>query len=236
MNRGFRNGQNTTNSPEQPAPQASSNTQTASTKRFGSKLKGGQNSNFNLKNAGGLTFMLALLILVAGVIFALITFKGNYTESKYVDTTKYQAVFLNGGQVYFGNIDELNSKYLKLDNIYYLRVNQQVQPDGNAAANGNDVSLVKLGCELHGPQDSMVVNREQIIFWENLKDNGQVVEAINKYREQYPQGEDCKAQGSTNTNTNNTSTESNTTPSGSTNTNTLPATNNTTNTTPSTRP
>lgn len=225
MNRGFRNSQNTTNTAEQPAQTSSS---ASAVKKFG---RGGKNGrgNMNLKNAGGLTFMIALLILVAGVIFAMINFKGNYTEGRFVDTKKYQAVFLNGGQVYFGNIKDLNSKFLKLDSIYYLRVNQQVQPDSNAAQNSNDVSLVKLGCELHGPQDSMVINREQVIFWENLKDDGQVVQAIQKYREQYPNGEECNKQSSTSNTTNTTETTNNTTNT------TQPATNTTNNATTNTR-
>lgn len=226
MNRGFRNGQNTTNNMDQPTP--TQTPQVAGGKKFG-RRKGAGNSNFNLKQAGGLSFLLALVIIVAGVVFAMINFKGSNPESKLVDTSKYQAVFLNGGQVYFGNVKSLNQEYLKLDNIYYLRVNQQVQPDGNTAQNSNDVSLVKLGCELHGPQDSMVINREQVVFWENLKDDGQVLKAIDQYKQQFPNGEDCSKQGNTTPSTD----------SGATNNTTAPTTNNsvtpTTNTNNTTR-
>jgi hypothetical protein len=123
-------------------------------------------------------------------------------ESKYVDESKLQAVFLNGGQVYFGDITALNNQYLKLNNIYYLRVNQTVQPNQQNNQNNNDVSLVKLGCELHGPQDQMVINREQIIFWENLKTDGQVAKAVETYVKQNPDGQKCNTQTTTNTNTN----------------------------------
>lgn len=223
MNRGFRNGPNTTNSAEQqhstaqPAPVSGG-------KKFGRRGKGaGGNPMINLKNAASLTFLLALVIIVAGTIFAMINFNGNNRESNLVDTSKYQAVFLNGGQVYFGNVKDLNSQYLKLDNIYYLRVNQQVQPDGNATQNANDVSLVKLGCELHGPQDSMVVNREQVIFWENLKNDGQVLKAIDQYKQQFPNGEDCSKQSSTTPSTSGGSTTpSTTTPTTNTKTNKTP--------------
>ncbi len=120
-------------------------------------------------------------------------------ESKFVKEDKLQAVFLNGGQVYFGKITNLNNQYMRLANIYYLRVNQQVQPDANAAQSQNDISLVKLGCELHGPEDSMVINREQVIFWENLKDEGQVAEAVAAYIQQNPNGQDCETDQSSNT-------------------------------------
>ncbi len=105
---------------------------------------------------------------------------GGGSESKLVKQDKYQAVFLNGGQVYFGKIKEFNGRYIKLDDIYYLRVQQQVQPGSQEPK--QDISLAKLGNELHGPEDSMAINREQVIFWENLKDDGQVVKAIIDYK------------------------------------------------------
>lgn len=141
-----------------------------------------------LLNITYLGLLLSITVVMVGVLLALFFFEGN-REDKYVDTSKHQAIFLNNGQVYFGNITELNQDFLTLGNIYYLRVNQQVQPGQQASQ--NDVSLVKLGCELHGPQDSMVVNKEQITFWENLKSDGQVAEAIAQYVEANPNGQDC---------------------------------------------
>src|SRR5690606_23168071 len=37
-----------------------------------------------------------------------------------IDTTKYQAVFLSNGQVYFGNLKVVNRDYMELSNVYYL--------------------------------------------------------------------------------------------------------------------
>jgi hypothetical protein len=137
----------------------------------------------------GLLFCGAILILA---LIALTVLGGPATESKKLDKSKLQAVFLNGGQVYFGNIKTLNDKYLSMDNIYYLRVNQTVQPNqANNSSSSNDVSLVKLGCELHGPQDSMVINQSQVIFWENLKSDGQVAKAVAEYVKQNPNGQKC---------------------------------------------
>lgn len=139
----------------------------------------------------GLLFCITVL-LVALVSF--ITLGESGSQNKYIDKTKMQAVFLNGGQVYFGRIDGSNDKFMRVSDIYYLRVNQQVQPDGAAANNANqDISLVKLGCELHGPQDSMVINQGQVIFWENLKGDGQVAKAVADYKKQNPNGQKCDA-------------------------------------------
>ena len=150
------------------------------------------------------TASVALVIGIAILLLALagsVAIGGPKSQSKYVDSSKMQAVFLNGGQVYFGKINTLNDKFMRVNDIYYLRVNQQVQPDGSAAANNQDISLVKLGCELHGPQDSMVINQSQVIFWENLKDDGQVAKAVADYVKKNPDGQKCQANSGTSTNT-----------------------------------
>jgi len=149
--------------------------------------------------------------LVIAVVYFVAVGKTGGGEAKYIDTTKLQAVFLNGGQVYFGKIENLNSKSIRMGNIYYLRVNQTVQPNqtNNQQANANDISLVKLGCELHGPKDEMLINRDQVIFWENLKDDGQVAKAVADYVKANPNGQQCATSQSTNTNSNSNTTTTN---------------------------
>ena len=152
----------------------------------------------------GLLFCIAVLVLaVAGYVAV----GGPTTQGKFLNKKQMQAVFLNGGQVYFGHITDLNDKFVRVSDIYYLRVNQTVQPNGETAQN-QDISLVKLGCELHGPQDSMVINQDQVIFWENLKDDGQVAKAVATYKQQNPNGQKCDTgtTGGTSTPTQNSST------------------------------
>jgi hypothetical protein len=146
--------------------------------------------------------VLVLVALIIALVALYTAMGGSGGESKYVDKKKFQAVFLNGGQVYFGKIRTLNASYITIDNIYYLRVNQQVQPNQTTSSTAaQDVSLAKLGCELHGPTDEMVINRSQVLFWENLKDDGQVVTAVNKFVQANPQGQKCTDTTATNTDT-----------------------------------
>lgn len=102
----------------------------------------------------------------------------NY-EKLEVDKDRFQAVFLTSEQVYFGKITEVTKDTIKLENIYYLR-NGQFDKSGNINA-GTDVSLAKLGNELHGPDDVMYIERKNLEFWENLKNESQVVMAIKAY-------------------------------------------------------
>ncbi len=142
--------------------------------------------------------LLITVSLLLGALTLYLSIGGTNSEAKYVDETKFQAVFLNGGQVYFGKVRTLNNRFITIDNIYYLRVNQQVQPNQSETTTTNqDVSLAKLGCELHGPTDVMVINRDQVLFWENLKEDGQVAQAISKYVQANPEGQKCQTNSTT---------------------------------------
>lgn len=154
---------------------------------------GGKKSKGKLLKIATGVLLICGAILVAALIVVFAT-GGPKPESSYVENDRYQAVFLNGGQVYFGKVRELNASYMTVTDIYYLRVNEQVQPDANAAEQPQqDISLAKLGCELHGPQDEMVINRDQVTFWENLKDDGQVAKAIAQFIKENPEGQKCAA-------------------------------------------
>lgn len=206
---------NNGNRPAQPAPAAG----------------GGTHKRKKLAALSGMKLAtVALLFSATALIVALAYFLAvgkNSGEGKFVDDDKLQAVFLNGGQVYFGKVEDLNSKYLRMSNIYYLRVNQTVQPDQDNGTqqqtSANDISLVKLGCELHGPQDEMLINREQVVFWENLKGDGQVAKAVDEYVKANPNGQQCntEAGGGDATTTPQSTTPTTTTPAPTT---TTPAT------------
>lgn len=130
-------------------------------------------------------FGIALLsaALLVGLVFGGKEDKVN-KESALISTDKYQAVFLNSqdGQVYFGKLGVYNSDLYVLSDIYYVRVENPIQPEGAAQEAQPNISLAKLGNELHGPEDVMYVSRDKVLYWENLKDDGQVVKAISDYK------------------------------------------------------
>ncbi|MDX1765860.1 MAG: hypothetical protein R3313_02815 [Candidatus Saccharimonadales bacterium] len=133
---------------------------------------------------------LVLVVIVSGLVvlgaLAGIAFTNVESSDDLVKEDRYQAVFLDNGQVYFGKLSDTNKDYVVLQDIYYLQVNQPVQPE--QVAEGEDpaeqpeqqaqISLAKLGNELHGPEDVMYIQHDKIIFWENLKTEGQVTTAI----------------------------------------------------------
>lgn len=191
------------------------------------KHGGKKSGNDKWKRLGVVVAGAAVTVLVIGVIVLLAT--GNKkSEASYVDSSKLQAVFLNTGQVYFGNIKSLNDDYVRLTNIYYLQTSNGNNAD--ASSQNTNVSLVKLGCELHEPLDQMLINSEQVTFWENLGDNGQVAQAVAKFEKDNPDGQKCADQSSSassnsgsnaqNATTNNSSNTSNSSTNSNSNTNT----------------
>lgn len=129
-----------------------------------------------------------IIVIVLGVAgwFAWSSMSSGATA---IDSSKYQAVFFTNGQVYFGKLQSFNSGYLKLTDIYYLQ-SQQSSGDNKNSANPqststdqNNVQLIKLGDEIHGPEDQMIISKDQVLFYENLKTDGKVTQSIKKFKD-----------------------------------------------------
>jgi hypothetical protein len=80
-----------------------------------------------------------------------------------------------------------------LRDIYYLQIITkplQRSQEGDAAAvqqqqqQEQRLTLIKLGNEIHGPKDEMLINRDQVVIMEDLKDDSRVVQAITDYLNQ----------------------------------------------------
>lgn len=137
-----------------------------------------------------------LLILGALLLVALAAAGTFYLKSQTgvagtIDGDKYQAVFFTNGQVYFGKLKPLNGDYMRMTDIYYLQAKSdganESNPQEASAEDASNVQLVKLGSEIHGPDDEMVVNKDQLLFFENLKKDSNVSTTIASYQAQQKQ-------------------------------------------------
>ncbi len=145
---------------------------------------------YTANNQTNKTKIIALVLILAAIVLLFWSMNSLFFGGKslgrlssWADVTKYQAVFLANGQVYFGKVTDVNSQTLVLENIYYLRSNSALQT-GEATTTSqlaDNFALIKLGNEIHGPQDKMSINLNQVLFVEDLKDNSKVVEAIRAY-------------------------------------------------------
>lgn len=126
-----------------------------------------------------------IIVLVIAMAFVWMGMKGGNAPTG-IDTGRYQAVFFTNGQVYFGKLQAFSNEYMKLTDIYYLQTQSGEDADSkNPQKTSNDqsnVQLIKLGDEIHGPTDEMIISKEQVLFYENLKDDGKVAQSIKKYK------------------------------------------------------
>ncbi len=168
---------------QQPAPQSGSDNSMGNMPT--PKIEKKKKFTFGKISSELLLFGVALLavVMLVALVFGGKTDTGN-KESALIDTGKYQAVFLNSqdGQVYFGKLAVFNKDLYVLQDIYYVRVENPIQPEGANQQQQPNISLAKLGNELHGPEDTMYISRDKVLYWENLKNDGQVVTAITEFK------------------------------------------------------
>lgn len=94
---------------------------------------------------------------------------------------RYQAVFLDNGQVFFGKLKNTHGAYLTLENAYYTQ-KQNTATGANAEQKttaSSNISLARVGDEVYGPESTLKIKAEQVLFWQNLKNDSKITKAIN---------------------------------------------------------
>lgn len=124
---------------------------------------------------------IAVIAIVIAVIFGISLSKGGASG---INKKEYQAVFLQNGQDYFGKLTVLNSGYFKLTDVYYLQSSTSSTSSSSSSSSSNDSTLIKLGSEIHAPEDEMIIAKDQVLFYENIKSSGKVAQAIAQYQKQ----------------------------------------------------
>lgn len=132
-----------------------------------------RNKHIPVVIAAGLV-VLAVVAVIAGALFLTKFLKyDSYDKRDFIDQAVYQAVFLTNDQIYFGRLKNISNDYLILSDVYYIKVNE-----------GGAGQLIKLGAlEPHRPKDQMVINQDQILFWENLKADSPVIKTIQNMKQ-----------------------------------------------------
>ncbi len=130
------------------------------------------------KRGGFWRWAVGLIVIVLAVALAWYFLMGPGAagnEEAPIASGDYQAVFLDNGQVYFGKLERSRGDFYTLTNVFYLQ-------SGVTVEQTSSLSLTKLGSEAHGPEDQMQINREHILFIEDMKDDSKVVQAIQEYK------------------------------------------------------
>jgi len=122
-----------------------------------------------------------LLVLIALILIVLVVrtqlFRAGISTlfapsaAEAIDRNAYQAVFLANGSTYFGKLEEQGDGWFLLSDVFYISVSDQ-----------SGTQLIKRGTEPQGPKDPMIIPKNQILFIENLRDDGDVVTTIKRFK------------------------------------------------------
>lgn len=142
--------------------------------------------------SGKFTSAFVLLSKVFGIIvivlftlfminrFGMDKFLASQENLDLINKDSYYSIFLANGQVYFGQISEINDEQIVLTRVYYLQLADNTSSQVLINPNQPRLNLIKLGTELHGPTDSLHIYKQQVLFYEMLRDDSKVVESINQ--------------------------------------------------------
>lgn len=128
------------------------------------------------KNKSSIITLIIAILVIALAVSYFVFFKDLLNKT-------YNAVFLDNNEVYFGKISSKNGDYIKLKDVFYLRVTYTVKKDDK----GQDYQepnyqIVKMGTEMHGPKDNMDISKEHVLFTQPLASDSQVLDVIDSYK------------------------------------------------------
>ena len=130
----------------------------------------------------GLRRVVVLLVVLVGLILAVVVIRTPSVSgalatafapgaAEVIDHAAYQAVFLANGSTYFGKLQVQGDEWFVLTDVFYLSSSDQ-----------GGTQLIKRGSEPQGPKEPMIIPKQQILFIENLRDDGDIVSAIRKFK------------------------------------------------------
>lgn len=123
---------------------------------------------------------------VLPAVVAAVLLLGGLTAWKFLGGTtqprndRYQAVFLDDDKVFFGKLKNTGGTYLRLEQAYSTR---QTDLPADATeeqkrATANNISLVKVGDLVYGPENVIMLRADKVKFWQDLKTDSKVTKAI----------------------------------------------------------
>lgn len=99
-----------------------------------------------------------------------------------IDSSKYQAVHLSSGNVFFGKLEIINDEHLKLTEVFYAETVESDQAAEGQQGGENTTKLIPFEDYIYGPEDEMVIDRSQVVFFTNLKSDSGAGKLINDHK------------------------------------------------------
>ncbi len=112
-------------------------------------------------------------LVVLGVVAAL--WLPNLLAAQKINGGTYQVVYLMSGQAYFGKLQNTGGDYLVIKDPYTA---QAAPADTANKTAETQTTLIKVSSQVYGPEDSIAIKSDQVAFWQNLRDDSKVTQAI----------------------------------------------------------
>jgi hypothetical protein len=87
-----------------------------------------------------------------------------------VDRSKYQAVVLTSGVVYFGHLRAGNGGFYELRDAFFIQETKKAGAEPERR-------VLPLSQEVHGPENTMLIPRDHVVSVENLRPDSPVAKA-----------------------------------------------------------
>ncbi len=130
------------------------------------------------------TLVIALLVVVLAIA-GWFMWSNAQSGATGINTSRFQAVFLVNGQIYFGKLSDFNDASLKLTNIYYPQAQSTGEEEDSSTQDASSgIQLIRLGDEVHGPESEMFISKDQVLYYENLKSDSKVSQLIQQNEKQ----------------------------------------------------
>lgn len=128
-------------------------------------------------------FCVGLAIILIALQFALygMRYRGLFDDST------YQAVTLTNGLTFFGRLQRYSPNTFVLSDVYYLKTSADVNELNETAAasetaaeatTDSGLQLFQLSQDFYQPQNDLIINRDQIVYWQNLQSDSPIVQTI----------------------------------------------------------
>lgn len=135
-------------------------------------------------SAKGALVAIALALIVIAMLVGAAVIRGGSFSGSVPNEDQYQAVFLANGQAYFGHLTGVGSAYVTLNDVYSVDQAQQASPAPGATP-GPQLQLIRRSDNnLLKPENPMNISSDQIVSWENISNDSEVVKAIKQKQDQ----------------------------------------------------
>jgi hypothetical protein len=128
----------------------------------------------------------AMGVVIVGLVIALLVVGGvgPFAKSTPAATisTKWSAVVLSDGEIFFGHIKDLTSDHIELVNVFYVEKPATSSTTGGSTSTSQAPTKIVgfVANQLQCPEDDITINRSLVLYYENLQASSYVTQQLNQ--------------------------------------------------------